>query len=283
MGLTKELNIYSKTIANALEEVASVYTNLKKEVIAGSSYYYIEGLLNGEEAEREREFAKARKSRISNYKLALGRAHEKFCQFAIDKMMDHGDFKVGEECWWTEVVGRDGRRRRRDIYLNSLDASRRYEYDAILNVKTPVGKEPNVLVWEMKYRGDLSRRFYDRLLRKMIDTHDFSTLRLAKREDGRIVKMRTGLVPVKSNVSPVFVIPTVGKRNIPAGDRMMNFAEYVTSQGGKVVFTQEYERALERYYPGRRVKFQKLFNEWWKTEKSIKFEEFLKKYLGIGK
>ena len=64
---------------------------------------------------------------------------------------------------------------------------------------------------------------------------------------------------------------------------MMNFAEYVTSQGGKVVCTQEYERALERYHPRMRVKFQKLFNEWWKTEKSMKFEEFLRKYLGVGK
>lgn len=279
VGLAKELNVYSKTIADALEEVASVYTNLRKEVIAGSSYYYVDGLLNDEEAEREREFAKARKSGISSYKFTLGRAHEEFCQFAIDRMMEHGDFKVGEECWWTEVVSRDGRRRRRDIYLNCLDASRRYEYDAILKVKTPVGEEPNVLVWEMKYRGDLSKRFYDRLLRKMMDTRDFSTLKLAKRDDGKIVKMRTGLVPLKSNVCPVFVIPTVGKRNIPAGDRMMNFAEYVTSQGGKVVFTQEYERALERYYPRRRVKFQKLFNEWWKTEKRMEFEEFLGKVL----
>ena len=97
------------------------------------------------------------------------------------------------------------------------------------------------------------------------------------------MKIRTGLVPVKSNVAPVFVIPTVGKRNILAGDRMMNFTEYVTSQGGKAVFTQEHERALERYHPGRWVKFQKLFNEWWKTEKNVKLEEFLRKYLGIGK
>ena len=143
-------------------------------------------------------------------------------------------------------MGRDGKRRRRDIFLNSLDASRRYEYDAILNVKTPVGREPNILVWEMKYRGDLSKGFYDRLLRKMMDTRDFSTLKLAKQEDGKIVTMRTGMIPVKSNLSPVFVIPTVGKRNIQVGDNMMNFAEYVTSQGGKVVFTQEYERSLEK-------------------------------------
>jgi len=283
VGLAKELNVYSKIIADALEEVASVYTDLNKEVIAGSTYYYLEGVLNDEEAEREREFAKARKGGISSYKSALGRAHEEFCQFAIDEMMMRGDFRVGEDCWWIEVVSRDGRKRRRDIYLNCLDGSRRYEYDAILNVKTPVGKEPNVLVWEMKYRGDLSRRFYDRLLGKMMDTRDFSTLRLVKREDGKTMKMRTGLVPVKSNVSPVFVIPTVGKRNIPAGDRIMNFAEYVTSQGGKVVFTQEYERVLEKYYPERKVKFQKLFNEWWKTDRDMKFEEFVGKYLDIGK
>ena len=64
---------------------------------------------------------------------------------------------------------------------------------------------------------------------------------------------------------------------------MMNFAEYVTSQGGKVVFKQEYDRALERYYLGRKIKFQKLFNEWWKTEKSPKFKGFLRKHLSIGK
>ena len=59
--------------------------------------------------------AEARKSGISSYKFALGRAHEEFCHFAIDEMMEHGDFKAGEDCWWTEVVGRDRRRRRSDI------------------------------------------------------------------------------------------------------------------------------------------------------------------------
>lgn len=104
----------------------------------------------------------------------------------------------------------------------------------------------------MKYRGDLSKRFYDRLKRKMMDTRDLSTIRLAKREDGKTVKMRTGLVPLKSNVFQVFVIPTVGRRNIPAGDWVMNFADYVIGQGGKVVFTQEGEnmKALIVYWSG---------------------------------
>ena len=46
---------------------------------------------------RERELAKSRKSGVSSYKFALGRAHEECCQFAIDQMMEHGDFKVGED------------------------------------------------------------------------------------------------------------------------------------------------------------------------------------------
>lgn len=49
--------------------------------------------------------------------------------------------------------------------------------------------------------------------------------------------MRTSPSPFKSNVTPMFVISTVGRKNIQVGDRMMNFAEYVTSQGGKIVFT----------------------------------------------
>lgn len=62
---------------------------------------------------------------------------------------------------------------------------------------------------------------------------------------------------------------------------MMNFAEYVTSQGGKIVFTQEYERALE-YYLDKVVRFQGLFRNWWKLdEKRGKFENFLKKYLTV--
>jgi len=60
----------------------------------------------------------------------------------------------------------------------------------------------------------------------------------------------------------------------------VNFAEYITSQGGKIVFTQEYERTLEKYYPDKKVDFQRLFKDWWKLgEKREKFEEFLKKYV----
>jgi len=35
--------------------------------------------IEGEETVRERELAKARRSGISSYKFALGRAHEEFC------------------------------------------------------------------------------------------------------------------------------------------------------------------------------------------------------------
>lgn len=87
------------------------------------------------------------------------------------------------------MVGRDGVKRRRDIFLSSLDRTKRYEYDAILYVKTPVGVEPNVLVWEMKYRGNLSRRFYDRLITKLYDTQEFSTMHLVKRDDGRFIRI----------------------------------------------------------------------------------------------
>jgi hypothetical protein len=278
--LAKELGIYSKTIAGYLDEVACVYTDLTKEEIAGSTYYYIGNALTQEEIEREREYAKGVKSEESSYRLALGRAHEDFCQVAIDEMIEHGDFKIGEECWWHEVVDRTGVKRRRDIFLNSLDKSKRYEYDAILYVKTPVGKEPNVFVWEMKYRGDLSRDFYDKFIKKLYDTEEFSTIQLVKSEDGHLIKMRTGPSLFKSNVTPVFVIPTVGKKNIRIGERTMNFAEYVTSQGGKIVFTQEYERILEKYYPGKKVNFQRLFKDWWKKEKGrAKFEDFLREYL----
>jgi len=280
--LAKELGIYSKTIADYFDEVACVYTDLAKEEIAGSSYYYISNVLAPEEIEKEREYAKGIKSEETSYKLALGKAHEDFCQFAIDEMMRHGDFKIGEECWWHEVVDRTGIKRRRDIFLSSLDKSRRYEYDGILYVKTPVGKEPNILVWEMKYRGDLSRDFYDRFIKKLYDTEDFSTMHLVKRDDGRFIRIRTGPSLFKSNVTPVFVTPSVGKKNVQVGDRTMNFAEYVTSQGGKIVFTQEYERALEKYYPGKKVNFQILFRDWWKLEKGRgKFEDFLKKYLTV--
>lgn len=99
MSLHKELGIYSKTVADYLEEVACVYTGLMKEEIAGSSYYYLDGVLTEEELEMERAYAKERKSVESSYKLALGKVHEDFCQFAIEEMMKHGDFKIGEECW----------------------------------------------------------------------------------------------------------------------------------------------------------------------------------------
>lgn len=49
------------------------------------------GILADEEIEREREYAKGIKSEESSYKIALGKAHEDFCQFAIDEMMNLGD------------------------------------------------------------------------------------------------------------------------------------------------------------------------------------------------
>lgn len=278
-NIARELGIYSTTVADYLEEVMSVYQDLKKEEIGGSNFYYIDGIMAEQEVQCERENLKTGRSQESSYKLALGKVHEDFCQFAIDKMLENGDFKIGEDCWWREVVGRNGKRRRRDIFLNSLDSSRRYEYDAILNVKTPLGNEPNILVWEMKYRGTLTREFYDRLIEKLSDTTEFSTLRISRQPDGNLVKIKTGPSPFKANITPIFVIPTTGKKNIDVAGNSMNFAQYVTSQGGKIVFTQEFERILHKYYPYKKIQFHRLFAEWWKEKDEIEFQPFLEKYL----
>jgi len=68
INLARELGIYSKTVADYLEETACVYTDLKKEEIAGSSYYYTDGILTPEEIEKERssqEQERARRARTS--------------------------------------------------------------------------------------------------------------------------------------------------------------------------------------------------------------------------
>jgi hypothetical protein len=84
---------------------------------------------------------------------------------------------------------------------------------------------------------------------------------------------------VRRNVIPVFVIPTIGRETIEMSGKMVNFAPYVVSQGGFIVFTQEFERYIEQRY-GKQVDFQKLFNAWYKNgEGKIDFTKYLTEYL----
>jgi hypothetical protein len=125
----------------------------------------------------------------------------------------------------------------------------------------------------------LTREFYDRLIDKLSDSGEFSTLKVAKGQDGNVVKIKIGPSPFKANITPVFVIPTTGKKNIDVAGNQMNFAQYVVSQGGKIVFTQEFERTLQKYYPYKKIRFQKLFADWWNQQDQISFLGFLEKYL----
>jgi hypothetical protein len=83
-------------------------------------------------------------------------------------------------------------------------------------------------------------------------------------------------------VIPVFVIPTIGRDNVDIGKgHLVNFAQYLSIQGCLVVFTQEFERYLQRARY-RNIDFQKQFDAWYKTgQASVDYTRYMLEYLGV--
>lgn len=274
-ALTREMGLNPKTIADNIREIMDVYPDMKQIEISGDCFYYIDGFLSPKEIETEKKFWEMEVSERSSYKNALGRCHEQFCQLAIDLMDEKGDFKFGQP-WW-EFVIKNGKKRYRIYKPRISDPRKRFEYDRVLHIPFPLGKNEIILVLEAKYRGNLGKGYYKYFIGKLADTQGFGCVREVEDIRGHYVKIRA----VKHNVIPVFVIPTTGRDNVDVGrGNLVNFAQYVTMQGGLVVFTQEFERYLATKF-GRKLDFQKQFNNWYKTgEGRTDFTKYIIEYLG---
>jgi len=271
--LTREMGMNPKTVADNVREIMDVYDDLKQIEISGDAFYYIDGVLTSEEFETEKKYWETEVSERSTYKNALGHSHEQFCQLAIDIMDEKGDFKIGQP-WW-EFVIKNGKKRYR-IYKPSIgDPRRRYEYDRILHIPFPLGKNELVLVFEAKYRGTLGEGYYRYFNEKLADTQGFGCVRKANDIQEHEVRIRA----VKHNVIPVFVIPTVGRDNVDIGKgNLVNFAQYLSIQGCLVVFTQEFERYLQAKFH-RNIDFQKQFDMWYKRGQGSDYTSYILEYL----
>jgi len=272
--LTKEMGMNSKTVADNVHEIMNVYIDLKQIEISGDAFYYIDHLLTPEEFESEKKYWEMEVGERFSYKNALGRSHEQFCQLAIDMMEEKGDLKIGQP-WW-EFVIKNGKKRYR-IYKPSIsDPKKRYEYDRILHIPFPLGKNELIMVFEAKYRGSLGEGYYRYFNEKLADTQGFGCVRRAKDMLGHEMEMRA----IKHNVIPVFVIPTAGRDNVDVGKgHLVNFAQYLTIQGCLVVFTQEFERYLQTKF-NKKIDFQKQFDMWYKTGQGlIDYTKYIVEYL----
>jgi hypothetical protein len=273
--LAKEMGMNPKTVADNVHEAMDVYVDLKQIEVSGDAFYYIENLLAAGEFELEKRYWETEVSERCSYKNALGHSHEQFCQLTIDMMDEKGDFKIGQP-WW-EFVIKNGKKRYQ-VYKPSIgDPKRRYEYDRILHIPFPLGKNELTLVFEAKYRGTLGEGYYRYFNEKLADTQGFGCVRKEKDIFGHEIQIRA----IRHNVIPVFVIPAAGRDNVDLGrGHLVNFAQYIVMQGCLLVFTQEFERYLQAKFH-RNIDFQKQFDAWYKTgQVSIDYTKHILEYLG---
>ena len=274
--ICEELKYPPKLVAQYTKEISAVYNNFKEERIGGETFYYISGHLTEEELAKQREYWSSGISEKRSFKNLLGHAHEQFVQIGLDEMWNRGDFKI-KDYFWEFTITRDGKKKYQVYKSKAGNPSKLYEFDRVLHCILGGPKEREIiLVFEMKYRGDLRKKQWDEFIRKLADTYDFGTEINLKDINGKEVTVR---IP-KLNVVPVIVIPWRGKDTIDIriGEetRKVNFAKYVTMQGGIVLFTSEFERYLTEKL-GKKIKFKKFFENWFSQNR--KQEELTKALL----
>jgi len=277
--ICEELGYSPKDITSYIREIAAVYKDLVTEEIGGEVFYYISNILTKNEIENQRNYWNTGISKERSLKKALGHAHERFVQVGLDEMWKRGDFKI-KDYFWEFTIGRDGKKKYNVYKVRASNPTKVYEFDRILHCILSGPKEREIiLVFEMKYRGDLNQKLWDEFITKLADTYDLGTELTTRTDTGTLVRVR---VP-KMNVVPVIVVPWKGKENIEVEiggqKKKVNFAKYVTMQGGIVIFTDEIEKYLSEKL-GKKINFRKFFKNWYKTTKGKEnFTEALINYI----
>ena len=255
----------AKFLATVIKEISSVYHDLKKVEIGGEVFYYIDGFLSSDELKKEQEYWSRMISDKRSQKGLLGRAHEAFIQVGMDVMWNSGDFRISDYKWEFSI-GRDGRKRYNVHKARVSNPRKTWEFDRVLHCYiSPFSnrREPReiILVFEMKYRRKLTKAHWDNFIKKLADTYEFGCEITLKDVEGREVRVR---IP-RFNVVPIIVVPWKGDTDIEIqtthGTRKVNFAQYVTMQGGLVLFTGEFENYLSKKR-GKSVRFKRIFEAW---------------------
>jgi hypothetical protein len=188
-------------------------------------------------------------------------------------MWDNCDLKA-ENMDWLFHITRDGKKKFNCV-VRKRTSKNLAEFDRVLFIDlAPFSQRvPRriYLIFESRYKRDLSREDWDDYLQKIGNTLDFGTLLILKSEHGIPVRV---FAP-KANIVPVMVVPSAGK-----SEKEQSFASYVVSQGGLVLFTSEFERYL-REKTGKHFTFKSLFTRWFRTESQRReFSEFLLNFFG---
>jgi hypothetical protein len=274
-AIAKRFGFYrSNKVYAIVDEINSVYRDIEKVEINGETFYYIKGVLSKKEVDLQKEFWKSFGQKRSSFHGLLGRAHEAFVQLGLDQMWKNNDLKM-VDYHWEFSIDRKGRKQYNRFYPRATEPSRKYEFDRVLHCWiSPFSHKGNseiVLVFEMKYRGRLNVEHWKRFVRKLADTWQFGYEAKMRDIQGNRVIVRL----VKHNVIPVMVVPWAGKNEIEVRMgkelRKVNFAEYVTMQGGIVLFTGEFESYI-REKTGKQVNFIKMFRSWWAEKRAQKIE-----------
>lgn len=257
-----------------MKTLCSIYTDIVSKEIAGQIFYYIKDTLTEEEIRKQTVYWQNLKESKSSVFSNLGHAHEDFCGYAIQKMWDNHDFKVQNMDWQFHIT-KDGEKKFNEIVPKLTDPRKLAEFDRVLYIDfAPLSsKIPRriYMIFESRYKRDLSPQDWDEYLRKIGDTIKYGTVIQLKNEHGHLVRV---LAP-KANVIPVMIVPHVGK-----AERGQNFARYVVSKGGIVLFTSEFEAYLRRK-TGKSFAFKTLFSRWFKTElQRKKFAQYLMEFFG---
>jgi hypothetical protein len=256
-----------------MKTLCSIYTDIVAVEVGGEIFYYIKDMLTTGEVEKQIAYWQKMKESKSSLYSRQGRANEDFFGYAMQKMWDNRDLKVHYMDWLFHIT-RDGKKKF-NVVVRKRTSRNLAEFDRVLFIDiAPFSQRvPRriYLVFESRYKRDLSREDWDNYLQKIGDTLDFGTPMTLKSESGSPVRV---LAP-RANIVPVMIVPSAGK-----SEKEQSFASYVVSQGGLILFTSEFERYL-REKTGRHFTFKSLFTRWLRTESRKKeFSGYLLDFFG---
>jgi len=245
-----------------MRTLCSIYTDIVAKEIGGEIFYYIRDMLTNDEVEKQIAYWQKMKQSKSSFYSRQGRAGEDFLGFTMQKMWENDDLKVQNMDWLFHIT-RDGKKKYNCI-VRKRTSKNLAEFDRVLFIDlAPFSqKVPRriYLVFESRYKRDLSKEDWDTCLQKIGDTLNFGTPMTLKSETGGLVRV---FAP-KANIVPVMVVPSAGK-----SEKEQNFASYVVSQGGLVLFVSEFEKYL-RDKTGKHFTFKSLLTRWLRTESQKK-------------
>ncbi|KXB05566.1 hypothetical protein AKJ50_00565 [candidate division MSBL1 archaeon SCGC-AAA382A13] len=285
--MTPSYQLFGKNQKNhdrkSMKQIKAVYKDLEWAEVSSMTLYYIEDELTDEEIKEQKEYWKKQFEKKSKEKVNIGYKHEDFFQLAVAKMEQESDLYVNSR--FDFRVARNGKLKHNMRVKRRSNPKRLYEFDRVLilelepfYIESPESREIK-LVFEAKYKKRISKRDIDNFLDKLADTYKFGSKRRVKLSEG--YGYVEAYVP-KLDVVPVFIMPSRGREFKHNGERI-NTAQYAVKQGVKVLFTQEFERYLQKKSEdGERRRFPKLFNEWYKDpENDQEFRDFVLDKLGI--